>query len=202
MNNYYYIIAGLPELSKDAAVSGEKNADDLIDEIKGQCSGADLSVISLLEKGYVAENLNADFYREALSGKNGFLRNWFAFDLNVRNAKVRYLNNALGREKSRDTISLSDEEDSEEFEEAAKLASILSEDDIIARERGIDDLYWEKADELTLFHYFDLTAILGFIVKLKIIDRWMKLDERTGREMFRRLVDDVRGTFKGVEFNG
>lgn len=201
MNNYYYIIAGLPELSMDA-VSGEKNADDLIDEIKGQCSGADLSVISLLEKGYVAENLNADFYREALSGKNGFLRNWFAFDLNVRNAKVRYLNNALGREKSRDTISLSDEEDSEEFEEAAKLASILSGDDIIARERGIDDLYWEKADELTLFHYFDLTAILGFIVKLKIIDRWMKLDESTGREMFRRLVDDVRGTFKGVEFNG
>ena len=201
MNNYYYIIAGLPELSMDA-VSGEKNADDLIDEIKGQCSGADLSVISLLEKGYVAENLNADFYREALSGKNGFLRNWFAFDLNVRNAKVRYLNNALGREKSQDTISLSDEENSEEFEEAAKLASILSGDDIIARERGIDDLYWEKADELTLFHYFDLTAILGFIVKLKIIDRWMKLDESTGREMFRRLVDDVRGTFKGVEFNG
>lgn len=202
MNNYYYIIAGLPELSKDAAVSGEKNADDLIDEIKGQCSVTDLSVISFLEKGYVAENLNADFYREALYGKNGFLRNWFAFDLNVRNAKVRYLNNALGREKSQDTISLSDEEDSEEFEEAAKLASILSGDDIIARERGIDDLYWEKADELTLFHYFDLTAILGFIVKLKIIDRWMKLDESTGREMFRRLVDDVRGTFKGVEFNG
>ena len=52
------------------------------------------------------------------------------------------------------------------------------------------------------FHYFDLTVILGFIVKLKIIDRWMKLDEATGREMFRELVDEVRGTFAGVKYAG
>ena len=201
MDNYHYIIAGLPELTRDR-MPGDIDTDAVIGEIKAQCSAPDAAAIGLLERGHIADNLTEDFYREALSSRNAFIRRWFAFDLNVRNAKVRYLNNALGREKSQDTISLSDEEDSEEFEEAAKLASILSGDDIIARERGIDDLYWEKADELTLFHYFDLTAILGFIVKLKIIDRWMKLDERTGREMFRRLVDDVRGTFKGVEFNG
>ena len=203
MNNYYYIIAGLPELSKDAAVSGEKNADDLIDEIKGQCSVADLSVISFLEKGYVAENLNADFYREALYGKNGFLRNWFAFDLNVRNAKVRYLNSALGREAGRDEISLSDStsESREPFCKAAELDAILHGKDILARERNIDNLYWNMLDELTVQHYFDMDVILAFILKLHIIDRWHLLDEQTGREMFRKLVDEVRGTFKGVDYN-
>ena len=83
------------------------------------------------------------------------------------------------------------------FEEAAELDRILKQGDILSRERGIDDIAWKKVDELTVFHYFDMTVILGFIVKLKIIDRWMKLDEATGREMFRRLVDEVRGTFKG-----
>ena len=150
MNNYHYIIAGLPELSIDSATGG-RDTGALLAGIKEQCSPSDLEVISFLEKGYVAENLTADFYREAIGSRNGFLRKWFAFDLNVRNAKVRYLNAALGREKSKDVIIL-DEEDpqaqEEDFGEAAKIASVLSSDDIIARERGIDDLYWEKAEEL------------------------------------------------------
>ena len=204
MNNYHYIIAGLPELSMDSATGG-RDTGALLAGIKEQCSPSDLEIISFLEKGYVAENLTADFYREAVGSRNGFLRKWFAFDLNVRNAKVRYLNAALGREKSKDVIIL-DEEDplaqEEDFVEAAKIASVLSSDDIIARERGIDSLYWEKAEELTLFHYFDLTCILGFIVRLKIIDRWLVLDEETGREMFRKLVNEVRGTFGGVRYEG
>ena len=204
MNNYHYIIAGLPELSMDSATGG-RDTGALLAGIKEQCSPSDLEVISFLEKGYVAENLTADFYRKAIGSRNGFLRKWFAFDLNVRNAKVRYLNAALGREKSKDVIIL-DEEDplaqEEDFGEAAKIASVLSSDDIIARERGIDGLYWEKAEELTLFHYFDLTCILGFIVRLKIIDRWLVLDEETGREMFRKLVNEVRGTFGGVRYEG
>ena len=43
---------------------------------------------------------------------------------------------------------------------------------------------------------------LGIIVKMMIIRRWIILDEQTGREMFKKLVDEVRGTFKGVEYNG
>ena len=205
MNNYHYIIAGLPELSRDC-MSWKTDADSLIGEIKAQCSSRDAAVIDFLEKGYVPENLTEGFYSEALGHRNVFLRKWFGFDLEVRNAKVRYLNKALGRDSSRDVIVLKKDDgspltDGDGFEEAGRLAQVLSGDDILARERGIDDLYWAKAEELTLFHYFDLTVILGFIVRLKIIDRWLGLDEQTGREMFRRLVDEVRNTFKGVRYD-
>ena len=60
---------------------------------------------------------------------------------------------------------------------------------------------WKKIDEINTFDYFNVSALLGYIAKLKIIDRWMALDEATGREMFRKLVDEIRGTFNGVEFN-
>jgi hypothetical protein len=80
--------------------------------------------------------------------------------------------------------------------------NVLNAGDILSRERGIDDLMWEKIDALTLFNYFDIDVILAFITKLNIVARWFKLDELTGREMFKRLVDEVRGTFKGVEYNG
>ena len=206
MNNYYYIIAGLPELSRDW-VCGDKDADIMLEEIREQCSSRDRSAIDFLLKGYSADNLTPDFYAEALASGNGFIREWFRFDLSVRNTKVRYLNRALGRESGKDVIGLGGDdgiarEGSLEFEEEGRLGQILDGSDILAREKGIDDLYWAKADELAMFHYFDLTVILSFIAKLKIIDRWLKLDEKTGREMFRELVDEVRGTFKGVEYAG
>ena len=57
---------------------------------------------------------------------------------------------------------------------------------------------WEKIDNLTTFDYFDIEAILGFIAKLQIVMRWRRLDPQTGREMFSRLVNEVRGSYTGV----
>ena len=135
-----------------------------------------------------------EFYREAFSHRNAFLREYFRFDLNVRNAKVSYLNKALGRPAETDIFL----RDGEEFEEEAKTDAVLATDDILARERGIDDLMWEKIDNLTTFDYFDIEAILGFIAKLQIVMRWRRLDPQTGREMFSRLVNEVRGSYTGV----
>ena len=93
------------------------------------------------------------------------------------------------------------EPEAPEFKEQARLQSILEGNDILARERGIDDLYWDKIDELTLFDYLNFDKILGMVAKMMIIRRWLILDEETGRAMFKKLVDEVRGTFKGVEYN-
>ena len=133
-----------------------------------------------------------------LAHRNRFIREYFRFDLSVKNAKVRYLNRALGRNPEKDTVVLDEDATEEMFDEASRLDSILHGKDILERERGIDDLIWGKIDDLTTYDYFDIEAILGFLAKLHIVERWYTLDEQTGREMFRKLVDEVRGTFKGV----
>ena len=200
MDNYYYIIASLPVLSHDWK-PGEHTPDAIRSEILEQCSAKDRRTIELLENGFSDENLTADFYRSALADRNRFIRDYFRFDLNVRNAKVRYLNEALGRDPKKDVIVLDEDKPQDEFEEVSRLDAVLHGKDILERERGIDDLMWEKIDEMTTFDYFDIEAILGFLAKLHIVERWYILDEKTGREMFRKLVDEVRGTFKGVRFN-
>ena len=199
MNNYYYIVASLPVLSHDWK-PGDKTPDSIRQEIIEQCSEKDCKVIGLLESGFVDENLTADFYRTALAHKNRFIREYFRFDLSVRNAKVRYLNRALGRDPEKDTVVLDEDATEETFDEASSLDAILHGKDILERERGIDDLIWGKIDDLTTYDYFDIEAILGFLAKLHIVERWYTLDEQTGREMFRKLVDEVRGTFKGVRY--
>ncbi len=200
MDNYHYIIASLPVLSHDWK-PGEHTPDAIRSEILEQCSAKDRRTIELLENGFSDENLTADFYRSALADRNRFIRDYFRFDLNVRNAKVRYLNEALGRDPKKDVIVLDEDKPQDEFEEVSRLDAVLHGKDILERERGIDDLMWEKIDEMTTYDYFDIEAILGFLAKLHIVERWYILDEKTGREMFRKLVDEVRGTFKGVRFN-
>ena len=208
MTNYVYIIAGLPDFTPDWRL-GEKALDECFEQMRELLSEKDNALVSFIQEGFDKEKIGLEFYKAALASPKKFIREFFLFDMNVRNAKVKYLNQALSRDPLKDVLSLADPEDEEkgiereepEFKEEAKLQSILEGKDILARERGIDDLYWEKIDELTLFNYLDLDKILGVVVKMMIIRRWLILDEEAGRAMFKKLVDEVRGTFKGVEYD-
>ena len=194
MNNYEYIISSLPAISLDWKFGEGTSFDTYVGWIKSQLSGSDIKVVDRLLDGFKDENLNREFYEAALKDSDRFLKEYFTFDLNVRNGKARFLNKAFERPLDQDTIHL----DTGEFAEGQRLEEALNAPDLLSRERGLDSLMWDKINEITTFNYFDLDAILGFIARLRIIGRWFALDEKNGREMFRRLVDEVRGTFKGV----
>ena len=198
MNNYEYIIAGLPVLQADQKDSID--AQGLLEEIRSQLSKKDNALMEFLLDGWDSEKLCEDFYLKAAASNNDFVRDYFEYDLGLRNAKVSYLNKALGRPEGQDIMILPHDstkyEEIKDFEDAAKAAEVLGQNDILGRERGLDDLLWAKIDELTVMHVFDIDVILGFECKLKIVDRWLSLDEATGREYFRKLVKDLR---KGVE---
>ena len=204
MDNYHYIVASLPVMSPDYSF-GSDTPESLIGEITEQCSGKDLEVIGFLMKGFDSESLDCGFYREALTHRNRFIREYFAFDLNLRNARVRYLNRQLGRPSEKDVMDINADEDAPrietgDFEESGRVEEILSGSDLLERERGLDRLVWDKVDTLTTFDWFDLETILGFICRLQISARWYRLDAKTGKEMFRRLVEEIRGTFQGVHY--
>ncbi len=187
MNNYEYIIASLPV----PETAGTLDADSLTEAIRSQCSPADNALIDILAGGFDPENLTPDFYTGALASRNGFIRDYFLWDLRVRNTKTEYLNSRLARPEGSDLIDLPG---ALEFDEKPQVLRILSGTDILARERSLDDLMWQKAEELTMLHLFDIDVILAFIAKIKITDRWNKLDPQTGRRMFRTLVEEIRQT--------
>jgi len=213
MSNYEYIIASLPYLTLDYKYAEGTGFGKVQEEIERDLSERDRAVLAFLLKGFDGEQLNADFYAEALRHKNRFLREYFRFDLNLRNAKVRYLNAQLGRQEELDVMTGKGDDDSTdgldidlyrftggEFEEGGKVAQALEQKDLLTRERDLDEILWKKVDTLATFHYFDMTAVLAYVAKLHIVDRWLSLDEESGREMFRKLVGEVKGTFKGVKY--
>ncbi|MCR5409332.1 MAG: DUF2764 domain-containing protein [Bacteroidales bacterium] len=213
MSNFEYIISSLPWLTADYKYAGGQGFSDVIAEIKDNLGEKDSAVLDFLLKGFQPESLDQDFYTEALAHPCKYIREYFRFDLNLRNAKVRYLNRQLKRDPETDVLTgeASAENESKadidgllfspgEFEEAAPVEAVLEGTDLIAREKGLDDIVWKKADTLSTFHYFDITAVLAYVTKLHIADRWLILDEEQGRELFRKLVQEVRGTYKGVKY--
>lgn len=195
MDNYEYIIASLPEISPEKLLSDE-TPEEITEFILSQLEEKDIKLAELLFQGWDPDKLGEEFYNDALASKNRFIREYYEFDLAVRNAKVRHLNKALGRPEGTDIFM--EKEVEPELQE--QLDRVCSDTDILGKERALDRLYQEKIEEITTFDYFDADAIFGFLAKLHIVQRWMQLDEETGRAMFRELLQGVRSTFKGVEF--
>lgn len=196
MANYEYIIASLPSISRDWKFGEDKSLDTYLQWIKSQLSAKDIKTVDTLLDGYKEENLNQGFYEAALKDDNRFIREYFTFDLNLRNKKARFLNKAFGRPENQDTINIG----TGEFEEAAKVSETLAGENILGREKGLDAIVWEKISELTTFNYFDLDALLGIIAKMRLIERWRALDEETGSEMFQRLIEETTASFGGVSY--
>ena len=196
MANYEYIIASLPAISREWKFGEGRSLDTYVEWIKSQLSPKDIKIVDKLLDGFKEENLGLGFYEEALKDSNRFIREFFRFDLCFRNVKARFVNKVFGRPVSQDTIAL----ETGEFPEESKIAEVLAGKDIFARERGLDDIKWEKISELTTFNYFDIDVILAVIAKMNMIERWRALDPETGREMFQNLIDETRGTFGGVNY--
>jgi hypothetical protein len=211
MSNFEYIIASLPYLTADFKYTEQAGFNSVISDIKRDLDERDDALLDLLLKGFDDKALNADFYAGVLRHRNRFLREYFRFDLNLRNEKVRYLNKQLGREPEQDVLTGEDPDAPDadidgfrfnggEFEEEMSIQAVFAGSDLVEREKGLDDLLWKKIDELATFHYFDIEAVLAYVAKLHIVNRWLALDEDAGRELFRRLVKEVRGTYKGVKY--
>jgi hypothetical protein len=193
MDNYVYIVAGLPELTSGFESTGFEYA-ALKESIMELLSERDQQLVALLEEGFDEDALGAEFYTKAAASNNHFIREYFDFDGRLRNMKVNYLAKRLGK-KGEDYVVELPEAD---FEEGKQIEEILADADFVQREQKMDELKWEKASDIARMDYFNMNAILAFMVKAKTVQRWAELDAAKGEEMFRKLVKEVRGTFEGV----
>ena len=197
MDNYVYIVAGLPELT-----SGFENTEfdyaAVKESIMELLSESDQQLVELMEEGFDESTLGADFYAKAAESKNRFIREYFYFDGRLRNLKVNYLANRLGKDSHPYLVNL----DEADFEEEKQIQDILSNADFVQREQKMDELKWEKASDIARIDYFNMNAILAFLVKAKTVQRWAELDPAKGQEMFKKLVMEIRGTSTNLDLSG
>jgi hypothetical protein len=184
MGNYHYIIAGLPDLLLDYSPQA-LDATSLQKSVTEMLSEEDRRLMDWLDFGLDKESISRHFYRAAARHPNLFIREYFSFDKCVRDARICWLDRATYEG---------------DFEEYPRLKQIFAIDNLLERERQLDRLMWDKINEITSKELFNINVLLGFFTKERFVEIWTRLDPESGKELFARLVNEVRGTFKGVNY--
>jgi len=263
--NYYYLVAGLPDLLLDhkklpAAVA------EFRDELEHQLHPDDLrlvkllflpadntNLLNLLEKnqkpfdetgnftqheleqeikepsgspeymqrfihafkedspvftGYFWENQLTWLYYDYILGlDNDFLKEWFTFNLhlkniltafNVRKYKLPRENAYIGGNDITEALKKSTLKDfglSADFPHMEALLSIDETESLLEKEKSAEMLRWDFLDELNTFNYFTIEVLLAFIIKLFMVERWLQLDPETGKQLFLKLITDLEKSY-------
>ncbi|MCK5729681.1 MAG: DUF2764 family protein [Draconibacterium sp.] len=161
------------------------------------------------ELNIITENkLHSLFYEYLVSTKNQFLSEWFSFELNIKNILTvfncehfKYETEkhliCVGQNNLVYSLLINDRLKPEYFEEELPFADHIfrvAESKISPeeKEKKIDKILWDYLDEYTFFNYFTIEKILSYIIKLGIIERWMKLDIETGKALLNKLIEDIK----------
>jgi hypothetical protein len=149
-------------------------------------------------------HLSALYFQHALKARNLFLVEWFRFNLQLNNILVAYTcrkfkldaeAELLGGDEVVEIMKKSQSRDfgiTPDVPFVDRVISILENKDMLERERGLDLMRWHFLDEQTTFHYFTVEVILSYLLKLMILDRWIKLDTVAGADRFGKISADLR----------
>ena len=150
------------------------------------------------------DRLAALYYEYAMKCKNKFVSSWFAFNLTMNNILV-----ALTARKFKMDIApliVGDTEVCEalrtsgardfgltgEVDFLDQLVKISETEELVEREKKIDQLRWNWMEEATFFNYFTVERLFVFLLQLEMIERWISLDKEKGNQLFRSIIATLK----------
>ena len=151
-----------------------------------------------------AKALMTAYYKACAASGSRLLREWSATDRTIRNIVAATLarrqgvaaegvvvgEDAVAKALSRSSAADFGLRTEVPFVEQL-VAAVVDEHNMVEKERKIDNIRWAELSELSAFDYFDLNAIIAYLVKANMVARWAALDAKVGREMFDRLVSEL-----------
>lgn len=207
---------------KDAAIDlrGNYSAEELVEFISSLKEGDEIAdaVFPSYLSTFIFEYFNATaeddflyedrlaalYYEYAMKCKNKFVSSWFAFNLTMNNILV-----ALTARKFKMDIApliVGDTEVCEalrtsgardfgltgEVDFLDQLVKISETEELVEREKKIDQLRWNWMEEATFFNYFTVERLFVFLLQLEMIERWISLDKEKGNQLFRSIIATLK----------
>ena len=158
-------------------------------------------------EGYFPEDeIIYQFYNYVICNcRNAFVRRWYELNLDINNILTAVLARQQGwsvgdfikgdnevtemiRENKTRDFDLS-----HEFDYVKDLMKIVDEPDPVDKERMIDSMKWLWLDEYTFLDPFNFEALFAYFCKLKIKERWARLDVEQGKATFENIIENLRG---------
>lgn len=166
--------------------------------------GEDAETVDTSER--FEKSLFEAYYEECARSGSRFLREWSAFDRTLRNILAATVARAEGRPVEEvvvgggDIVGQIKRSSAADFGLRGELewvdavvSAVSDERNLLEKEHKIDMVRWAQADEIATFDYFNIDAVLAYLVKVNMVSRRSLLDPVRGREMFNRLLAELDG---------
>ncbi len=166
---YYYFVASL--LSLEFNAKPFLSCEEFISRCREQLAPADFFVLNELLKNDVL----------APSASRGILKDWAHFNHNVRSEIAWF----RAMETNQDPVNYLKGGRCDDLTVIDLVARVAEAADPLTGEKLIDRARWQYLDELMQGHYFDFEVLLGYGLKLKILERYQAIESEKGKELFR-----------------
>lgn len=207
---------------KDAVLDsrGNYSAEELLefisllkegDEISGDVLPSYLSTFiseyfnATAEDSFLYEDrLTALYYEYAMKCRNKFVSSWFEFNLTMNNILVALTARKfkmdiapliVGDTEVCEALRISGARDfglTGEVDFLEQLVKISETEELVEREKRIDQLRWNWMEDATFFNYFTVERLFVFLLQLEMIERWISLDKEKGNQLFRSIIATLK----------
>jgi hypothetical protein len=146
--------------------------------------------------------LTRRYYDYALARAKGFLHDWLTFERDLRNllaawnARTYELDlrgQLIGDNEVTRALANSHASDfglPNDYTYVDRLFQEMEQDQPQQREKGIDLIKWDFIEEATTFYYFTSEVLLGYLLRLMLLERWDGLSATAGRRMLESAVEE------------
>ncbi len=154
-----------------------------------------------VEEGFLYEDrLAALYYAYAMKCRNQFVSSWFGFNLTINNILVALTARKfkmdiapliVGDTEVCEALRTSNARDfglGTEVDYLEQLVKISETEELVDREKKLDQLRWDWMEEATFFDYFTVERLFVFLLQLEMIERWISLDKEKGNQLFRSII--------------
>lgn len=171
---YYYLISSLPMLKSDGDMP--LSYDQFLDLCRGALSDAKYQFLESL----------------TLSSSEGpLVSEWASFYGTLKEELTYQRNVRLGRKAQPPSMR---------EESVTKLiSSAMNNKNPLAAEEMLLALQFERLDELVGIHYFDDHALIGYALKLKLLERKKSFQKERGAAEFGRIIDTLEHQILSME---
>lgn len=158
------------------------------------------------EENKLEKIITEEYYNYACNISNQFIANWYKFELdlnnilsalNCRKYNIDKHNQIIGNNEIAQKLITSNARDFgiNEFPYYEDILKNFEENNLLEREKNIDKIKWEYIDNEVFFFYFTIEKIFSYLIKLTIIERWLKLDYNTGKQLFEKLINELEKSY-------
>jgi len=166
---YYYVLATLPHLRMgDTAPVGS-------DAVRALCRDW-LPAADLCALAAVLDESDESDTSDRSDKLDGPVAAWRAFDTALRNALVT----ARAARRGLEAAPYLRAADPLDAYTRALVQECVKLDDPLKAELALDQARWAFLDNLCAAHAFDFTVLLGYLLKLRLLERWQALNAEAG----------------------